>query len=83
MRHRLIDETGNRHGWLFVIERAASPEGNKKAFWRCECLRCGKQDVIVMGTNLRSGGTQSCGCLHSDNARENGAKNGKRFSSTT
>jgi hypothetical protein len=80
MRNRLIDEIGTTHHWLFVHERAESPKGNRKAFWNCECLRCGKQDVIVAGTDLRGGQVQSCGCLHSDNARVNGASNAKRFS---
>lgn len=55
----LIDEQGNKHGRLTVISRAEN--NSKKAFWNCEC-ECGGK-CVVLGTNLRTGHTKSCGCL--------------------
>lgn len=58
-----IDEAGKRYGRLTVIERATEPAGNG-ARWLCAC-DCGKQ-TVVLGSLLRRGTTQSCGCLRSD-----------------
>lgn len=61
------DISGMRFGRLAVIRRA---EQNKsgKAVWVCVC-DCGAQ-TEVMGTSLRRGTTQSCGCI----AREQSAQ---------
>lgn len=57
---RKIDLVGQRFGRLLVVEEAGKDKhGNLK--WKCKC-DCG--DVaIVLGYNLRSGRTKSCGCL--------------------
>lgn len=55
----LIDLTGSRFGRLTVIERA--PNKNGRVQWVCQC-DCGNK-VIVSRNSLRSGTTQSCGCL--------------------
>ena len=58
-----IDEVGNVYGKLTVIERDYSKQ--QKAYLFCQCS-CGNPKLIsVMGTDLRSGHTQSCGCLKS------------------
>lgn len=56
----LIEMTGRRFGRLTVTERAGK---NRKgeATWHCDC-DCGKV-ITASGTSLRSGNTQSCGCL--------------------
>lgn len=59
---KLIDLTGQKFGRLTVIQRNGSIDGH--VAWKCEC-DCGKQ-VTVNGRNLRSGATQSCGCLHKE-----------------
>lgn len=59
--YRLIDLVGKTFGRLTVIKRADSPKGSKCPRWVCRCS-CGNI-VEVMGTELRGGGTQSCGCL--------------------
>lgn len=60
---KLIDLTGQRFGRLAVVCRAAvRPKGG--AYWACFC-DCGKT-VEVLGSNLRSGDIQSCGCLRSE-----------------
>ena len=59
-----INETGNRHGSLVVLERAENSNGGK-AQWVCQC-DCGVK-VIVSADRLRRGITKSCGCLRSPN----------------
>ena len=59
-----IDEVGKKYGRLAVLSRAGSR--NKKAVWSCRC-ECGAE-VAVLGRNLRSGATQSCGCLQKEGA---------------
>lgn len=56
----MIDLTGKRFGNLLVLSRAEIP--NKQAAWRCRC-DCGNE-TVVLGWNLRSGHTISCGCVH-------------------
>lgn len=55
-----IDITGMRFGRLVAINRVPN-KGEKRALWRCLC-DCGNEKV-VSGRNLRTGLTQSCGCL--------------------
>lgn len=68
---KFIDLTGLRFGRLTVVERVenriTSADG-KLSQWKCVC-DCGKQ-TIVTGISLRSGNTQSCGCLRYDRAME-------------
>lgn len=79
---RLIDLTGKQFGHLFVIEREGSYNTpNRKiatATWRCRC-DCGSE-VIVIGNNLRSGATTSCGCIRTKKAVERleGIRNRRR-----
>jgi hypothetical protein len=64
---RYKDETGNRYGRLVVLKYAGSNKrGN--ATWLCQC-DCGEK-ATVLGSYLRSGWTQSCGCLHKEIAAE-------------
>ena len=55
-----IDLTGKKFGRLTVIKRAGYNKW-KQILWLCKC-ECGKEKIIQRG-NLRTGGTQSCGCL--------------------
>lgn len=55
-----IDLTGQRFGSLKAVEYVGSRSGH--ALWKCIC-DCGNE-VIVQSCHLRSGHTQSCGCLH-------------------
>ena len=55
-----IDETGKRYGKLTVLE-LDTEKSSKNAFWKCKC-DCGTL-LTVEGTKLRSGHTQSCGCI--------------------
>ena len=57
---KLIDETGNKYGYLTVL----GPEKIKnRTHWRCKCA-CGKE-ITVLGGTLRNGNTKSCGCMKS------------------
>lgn len=62
------DLTGKRFGRWTVIERATSRKG--KTAWKCAC-DCGNVSVVI-GYNLTSGHSKSCGCL-TDEARHNRA----------
>lgn len=64
---KFIDLTGQRFGRLTVVKRVEnqiSHGGTINVRWlcKCDCLR----EVVVRAKDLRSGRTQSCGCLHSE-----------------
>ena len=60
-RRNFIDLTGNKYGKLTVIERNGYTPNGKTIKWKCQC-DCGKiVDVAMNG--LKSGTTQSCGCI--------------------
>lgn len=63
---QLIDLTGKIFGRLTVLEK--SPRHNKhgQPFWKCVCI-CGSEKE-VLGPNLRSGRSRSCGCVRSESA---------------
>jgi hypothetical protein len=58
----VMNLTGRQFGRLVPVEYL----GNHR--WRCECS-CGTRATVHRG-NLRSGHTQSCGCLHREVARD-------------
>lgn len=58
--HNFIDRTGQTFGRLTVLERVEN-NNHKKACWECRCS-CGNI-IIVTGCSLKTGNTQSCGCL--------------------
>lgn len=58
-----IDETGNKYGRLLVQYYNTT---TKK--WHCLC-DCGNEKEVV-GTDLRRGHTNSCGCYRNDQARK-------------
>lgn len=62
-----IDMTGKRCGRLIVLEFSCKTNGGEYT-WRCLC-DCGNEAHIT-GYALRSGHTQSCGCLHSERTAE-------------
>lgn len=59
----LVDMVGKKYNRLTVIKRVAIPEHIKSrgTYYLCRC-DCGTEKVIL-GRSLRSGNTQSCGCL--------------------
>lgn len=61
---KAIDETGKKYGYLTVIERAPNSQSGR-AKWVCNC-DCGTKGVVVLGHQLRSGRTKSCGCYQKE-----------------
>lgn len=58
-----MDLVGQKFGRLSVIARTDNSKSSKTRFiCRCEC---GKE-VVVVGSNLRSGNTTSCGCFRKE-----------------
>lgn len=64
--NNFIDITGKKFGKLLVLTR--EPTTGQEAMWKCQC-DCGNI-VNVRGSRLRSGETQSCGCLAKKRASE-------------
>ena len=57
----VIDMIGKKFGHLTVISRQGSDKRGE-ALWECECDCAAHTHLIVLGSNLRSGHTTSCGC---------------------
>lgn len=56
------DLIGRKFGALTVVSRHGSDKRGE-ALWGCICDCGNPNEVIVLGSNLRSGHTQSCGCV--------------------
>jgi hypothetical protein len=74
---KLIDLTGQRFGRWTVLRRVESSKW-RATKWLCQC-DCGNQSVVV-GTSLRRGESQSCGCLRNEMARQRFTTHGGRSS---
>lgn len=59
-KQTVIDLTGEVFEYLTVLRREGS-DSRGEAKWLCKC-ECGNE-IIVLGGNLRTGHTQSCGCI--------------------
>ena len=64
---RFIDITGQRFGYLTVLDRADNNAHNQTR-WRCRC-DCGRETIVV-AAKLRNGHTTSCGCMGLRHATE-------------
>ena len=71
------DLTGQRFGRLIVLGYDHTEKGY--AYWKCRCS-C-NSEVVVSGNALKSGRTQSCGCLSRELSSKRRIKNlvGQRF----
>lgn len=69
MHKSIIDITGQRFGRLVVISITEEKEKHRGRKWLCKC-DCGNMKV-VSGSALRSGDTQSCGCLKTEASKNN------------
>lgn len=63
---RKLDLSGDRFGRLLAIKLLPKRLNSAKRHWLCRCV-CG-QSVAVETSALRSGKTQSCGCLQRERA---------------
>lgn len=59
---RLIDLTGKQFGRLLVVRRASTNTTSGHPKWDCLC-ECGTESLVV-GLDLRTGHTTSCGCFN-------------------
>lgn len=64
-----IDLTGQKFGHLTVLERVESDKYGQ-AKWLCECDCENHSRILVLGSNLRRGHTQSCGCDRSSHGEK-------------
>lgn len=72
------DLTNMRFGKLVVmyqVEDHLYPNKTKRAKWHCKC-DCGNE-IDVVSISLKSGATQSCGCLQNEQRIKNGKLNKK------
>ena len=71
---------GRVFGRLKVIQQVEdyiNPQGKHRAQWLCECNCEEHNQIIVEGTNLKRGNTQSCGCWQKERATEDNKKYNK------
>jgi hypothetical protein len=66
---RLLDMLGQRFGRLEVVAKARNSKAGA-ARWVCRCDCDAKVRTIVRGDSLRSGASQSCGCLNVEANRQ-------------
>ena len=59
------------------VEDYVSPNGERKAQWLCECNCESHNQIIATGADIRSGNTQSCGCLKRESTKNTGKNNQK------
>ena len=59
-----IDRTGQRYGRLTATQYLGKLPGKAKNYWQCQC-DCGTL-IEVTTSNLSTGHTQSCGCVHTE-----------------
>ena len=74
---RKLDLIGKRFGKL-IVTRSAGVSIHGKTLWECAC-DCGNTKTIV-GGDLQSGRTTSCGCHKDELARQRQTKHGMRHS---
>jgi hypothetical protein len=70
-----IDLTGRRFGRLVVVEY--SETRGKLAFWLCKC-DCGNEKIISR-SSLRTGNSNSCGCLQKELTTQRNFRHGYSF----
>ena len=74
----VMSEHGAPNSRLVVIQQVEdyiSPSGKHCAQWLCECLCAEHNQIIVRGICLRSGHTQSCGCLNDERVKQSNSDN--------
>ena len=76
---KFIDLSGKRFGRLVVIEKTDRRSGKGHVVWKCKC-DCVKE-VFVSSSHLKSGRTQSCGCLQKERTSEANTTHGQYQSS--
>ncbi len=75
----VVDIKGQSYGRLVVLKRHPKNTAAGKARWVCRCS-CG-QTLTVIGGDLRSGRTQSCGCYQVEQTSQSNYRHGGRVGS--
>lgn len=70
-----VQMLNRRFGRLTVIAETSERDSKGCILWRCLC-DCGNI-VDIVGTSLRKGATQSCGCLQIDRTKGRNTTHGK------
>lgn len=73
-----MDITNKAFGRLIAIEISKRAD-NKRSYWICQC-ECGNSKEVML-SHLRSGATQSCGCLQKEKASKANTTHGARGTS--
>jgi hypothetical protein len=68
MPRKKFNHEGLTYGRLYVVKEVPSKNNNPN--WLCNCT-CGNT-TIVNSSNLKSGNTTSCGCLHKETVTKHG-----------
>lgn len=69
---KFIDLTGQKFGKLIIIKRTDNDKfQNTRWLYKCDCGKMG----IVLGDSIKSGKTQSCGCLRKMITQRTGLNN--------
>jgi hypothetical protein len=71
----VVDMAGRRFGRLIVLTLCSERSRWRKAIWACKC-DCGAQCAVV-GKELRSGRTRSCGCFRREVSRRRMTTHGR------
>lgn len=72
---KAIDLSDQVFGRLEVVSRAESTKRGTRWLVRCSCKA--KTELVVATSNLRSGNTKSCGCLHKEQLVQKVKKHGR------
>lgn len=64
-----LNRVGLRYGRL-VVEEYVGKDHRNKLLWKCKC-DCGNEKIVV-GDNLSSGRSRSCGCLNAEFLKRKG-----------
>jgi hypothetical protein len=72
--HSHNEMIGKTFGRLFVVAHKGSDK-NGQSIFRCKCSCADDRVVEVLGNSLKSGNTQSCGCLNKENTSTHGLSN--------
>ena len=65
---KYIDLTGRKFGRLTAITRVENKGRRIQYRWRCDC----GNEIVAMSEHVKSGHTQSCGCIWIENCRKHG-----------
>lgn len=79
MHKSIIDLTGKTFNRLTVLKLADNNGRKGNAYWECICV-CGNT-AEIKSYSLKSGATQSCGCLHKERTYKHGGSGTKAYRS--